>query len=185
MRQLSKRIPALVALVASLTVTGITGVAAQDPSADSPCVGSWVWRVTAVGQPESSGFTAFAMFTADGGFITERAPVTAGPADAPEKVTFPGSGYGAWQPTEADACAAIFVGRDTDLLGNLVDNVEIRLALQVAPDGQTITGTDYTTVMAPDGTVVFEGSSVTLAGTRIVVKLVPSPAPSASASAAP
>ena len=148
-----------------------------------------MWRVTAPDQPESSGFIAYALFVADGGFHTERAPVVAGPADAPESVTFPAGGYGAWEPTESGGCAVTFVGLDTDSLGTLLDTVEIRFVLEVGPDGQTIStvGLVYTTVSAPDGTVVFEGFGPTIAGTRVVVKLPPSPAPSPApgASAAP
>jgi hypothetical protein len=185
MRRSTSLVLTIVALCGSMIALS-PSVAAQDPTADSPCVGSWVWRVVPPGQPE---FIAYSMFMADGGFITERSPVTAGPADAPENVTFPGGGYGAWEPTETGACAATFVGLDTDSLGNLLTTVEIRFVLEVAPDGQTMStvGRDYATITAPDGSVVFEGFGGTITGTRIVVKLPPSPSPSpsASASAAP
>jgi hypothetical protein len=183
MRRSTALLITLLALCGSMIALS-PGVGAQDPTADSPCVGSWVWRVMPPDQPE---FTAYSMFLADGGFITEPAPVTAGPSDAPEKVTFPGGGYGAWEPTATGACAATFVGLDTDSLGNLLTTVEIRFVLEVGPDGQTMStvGRDYATIMAPDGSVIFEGFGGTITGTRIVVKLPPSPSQSPSASAAP
>jgi hypothetical protein len=175
----------LVALSGSM-IAASPAVVAQDPIAHSPCVGSWVWRVMPPGQP---AFIAYSIFLADGGFITERETVTAGPPDAPDRVTFGAGGYGAWEPTETGACAATFVGLDTDSLGNLLDTVEIRFVLEVQPDGQTMrtVGRDYATVWAPDGTVLFEGFGATIEGTRVVVKLPPSPSPSQSpgASAAP
>ena len=114
MRRSTSLLITLVALCGSM-IAASPSVVAQGPSADSPCVGSWMWRVTPLGQPE---FTAYAMFLADGGFHTERAPVVAGPPDAPENVTFPAGGYGAWEPTESGGCAVTFVGLDTDSLGN-------------------------------------------------------------------
>ena len=181
MRRSTSLLMTLVALCGSM-IAASPGVTAQDATADSPCVGSWVWRVMPPGQPE---FTAYSMFLADGGFITEREAVTAGPPDAPEEVTFGAGGYGAWQPTATGACAATFVGLVTDSLGNLLNTVEIRFVLVVAPDGQTMStvGRDYATIMAPDGSVVFEGVGGTITGTRIVVKLLPSPSPAVSASA--
>ena len=179
MRRSTSLLMTLVALCGSMLVAS-PSVVAQEPSADSPCVGSWVWRVTPPGASRSSPPTPCSWPMA--GSITERETVIAGPPDAPEKVTFAAGGYGAWEPTETGACAATFVGLDTDSLGNLLDTVEIRFVLEVGPDGQTIStvGHDYATVSAPDGTVLFEGFGATIAGTRVVVKLPPSPAPSPS-----
>ena len=184
MRRSTSLLITLVALCGSMLVAS-PSVVAQGPSPDSPCVGSWMWRVTGLGEPE---FTAYALLLADGGFHTERAPVVAGPADAPENVTFPAGGYGAWEPTEDGGCAVTFVSLNADPQGNVLNTVEISFVLDVGPDGQTISSRlNYATVTAPDGTVLFEGSGGTLAGTRVVVKLPPSPAPSPApaASAAP
>jgi hypothetical protein len=181
MRQLSKRIAALAALLAALTVTGIAGAAAQDATAmpGSACVGTWLLRVTPLGQEASSGFPVNATFHADGTFVTEGAPVSPGPADAPDKVTVMSTAQGVWQPTASGGCAVTHVFYDSDLQGNLVNTVEIRIVLVVGPDGNTMTteGTDFATVTAADGTVLFSGPGNTVTGTRLVVMLAPTPSP--------
>ena len=87
---------------------------------------------------------------------------------------------GVWQPTESGGCAVTHVFYNSDLSGNLASTVEIRIVLVPGPDGMTMTteGTDYATVTAPDGTVLFSGPGNTVEGTRLVVKFAPVPSSS-------
>lgn len=89
---------------------------------------------------------------------------------------------GVWQATDTGACAVTHVFYVTDAKGNQLNTLEIRLLMVVGPDGSTMDGTDYATVMAPDGTVLVSGPGNTVGGTRLVVKMAPdtsaaSPAP--------
>ena len=114
-------------LAIATIISGAVGAAAQDatPTPGQDCVGTWLLRVTALGQPESTGFPVNATFGADGSFITEGAPVSAGPPDAPENVTVASTAQGVWEPTESGACAVNHVFYNSDLGGNLVNTVEI------------------------------------------------------------
>ena len=51
---------------------------------------------------------------------------------------------------------------------------------RVGADGDTMTtvGTDYATVTAADGTVLFSGPGNTVEGSRVVLLLAPAPSPS-------
>jgi hypothetical protein len=163
-------------LAIATIICGTVGAAAQ-ATADGgqDCVGTWLLRVTALDQPESPGFPVTATFGADGSFITEGAPVSAGPPDAPENVTVASTAQGVWEPTESGACAVNHLFYNSDLGGNLVSTVEIRIVVTVGPDGNTMTsdGPDFATVTAADGTVLFSGPSNTVEGTRLVLQLPP------------
>ena len=181
MRQLPKRIPSVIILAATLCLGGFSGAAAQDATATpaSGCVGTWLLRVTGIDQPPSTGFPVSAIFAADGSFIVTSPTVSPGPADAPDAATFLNPGLGVWAATDTGACAVTHVFYVADAQGNLVNTLEIRLLMKVGPDGNTMDGTDYATVMAPDGTVLFAGPGNTVGGTRLELKLAPpaSPAP--------
>jgi hypothetical protein len=176
-------IPAVAILVASLAAAGVTGVAAQDPTSTpgQSCVGTWLLRVTGLGKPASSGFPVTATFGADGTFIASSPPVSPGPADAPDKVSFTSTAQGVWEATDPGECAITHVFYSTDAQGNLT-TLEIRLLMTLGPDGNTMAGTDYATATAPDGTVLFSGPGNTVEGTRLAVKLAP---PASSPSPAP
>ena len=143
------------------------------------CVGTWLLRVTALGQPESTGFPVTATFGADGTFISSSPPVSPGPTDAPDQVRFTSTAQGVWEATDSGDCAVTHIFYSTDAQGNLL-TLEIRLLMALGPDGSTMAGTDYATGSAPDGTVLFSGPGNTIEGTRLTVKLAPaasSPSP--------
>ncbi|MCY7417806.1 MAG: hypothetical protein LH650_04790, partial [Chloroflexi bacterium] len=106
-----------------------------------------------------------------------------GPADAPDHVSLMSTGQGVWQPTVTGGCAVSHVFYNSDAQGNLLNTIEIRIVFVLGPDGNSMTtqGTDYATVTAPDGTVLFSGPGNTVEGTRLVLKF----APTASSSPAP
>ena len=170
----------LFALLATLGFASGSVIAAQDATAmpaTHGCVGTWLLRVTGIGQPKSTGFPVNATFHADGTFITQGPPVSPGPADAPEKVSFMSIGQGVWQPTDTGGCAVTHVFYNADAQGHLLNTIEIRIAFVLGPDGDTLTsdGTDYATITAPDGTVLFSGPGNTVEGTRLVVMFAPAP----------
>jgi hypothetical protein len=181
MRHFLKQIPSVAILCASLCVTGITGVAAQDatPMPGQGCVGTWLLRVTGLGQPASTSFPVTAIFGADGSFIVT-SPVVRPAQGAPDQANFLNPGLGVWQATDTGTCAVTHVFYVTDAKGNQLNTLEIRLLMVVGPDGNTMDGTDYATVMAPDGTVLVSGPGNTIGGARLVLKLAPpasSPSP--------
>ena len=144
------------------------------------CVGTWLLRVTPLGPPGATGFPVNATFTSDGTFVTEGPPVSSGPPDAPENVTVSSTAQGVWEPTESGGCAVNHLFYNSDLEGNLVNTVEIRIVFTIGPDGNTMTsdGPDFATVTAPDGTVLFSGAGNTVEGTRLILQLPPSSSPS-------
>ena len=161
-------------------LSGAAAASAQDdtdPSGHS-CVGTWLLRVTPLGEPASSGFPVSATFEADGSFIVTGYVASPGQADAPDAPTFLSPGLGVWEATDAGACAVTHLVYIADAQGNPLNTLEIRLMEVVGPDGNTMTGTDYATVMAPDGTMLFEGPGNTVEGTRFVLQLPPASSPS-------
>ena len=92
--------------------------------------------------------------------------------------TFLNPGLGVWQATDTGACAVTHVFYVADAKGNQLNTLEIRLLMVVGPDGNTMDGTDYATVMAPDGTVLVSGPGNAVNGTRLVLKLAPTPSAS-------
>lgn len=175
------RVMPIFVLLAAMSASSATGAAAQDASstpASSSCVGTWLLRVAPTGQPASTGFPVSAIFGADGSFIVSSPTVQPGPPDAPENANFLNPGLGVWQATDTGACAVTHVFYVADAKGNQLNTLEIRLMMTVGPDGNTMDGTDYATVMAPDGTVLVSGPGNTVSGTRLVVKLAPTPSSS-------
>ena len=169
----------LLALAGSLAA--ISGVAAQETTAATDphsCVGTWLLQVTPLGEPASSGFPVAATFEADGSFIVTGFVASPGPADAPDAPTFLSPGLGVWEATDTGACAVTHFVHIADAQGDPLNTLEIRLLEVVGPDGTTMTGPDYATVMAPDGSILFEGPANTVDGTRFSLKLAPATSPS-------
>ena len=167
---------------------GLTALAAIPASAaGEDCVGTWLLQVTPVGQPASTGFPVSATFGADGSFIVAGYVLQPGSADAPDDPSFLSPGLGVWEATDTGACAVTHLVYIADKQGNPLSTLEVRLLQTVGPDGNTMTGTDYATVTAPDGTVLFAGPGNTVDGTRLELKVAPpagSPSPMPEASPA-
>ena len=169
--------------LAITTILSGTGAASAQDTTDlsgHPCVGTWLTRVTPLAPPGASGFPVNATYTSDGTFITEGPPVSPGPPDAPENVTVASTAQGVWEPTGSGGCAVNHIFYSSNLAGELVNTVEIRIVMMVEPDGQSMTsdGPDFVTVTAADGTVLFSGAGNSVEATRLVLQLPPASSPS-------
>jgi hypothetical protein len=173
----------ILTLAAGLAFATSQGVAANGDPSGSGCVGTWLVTITALGQPASTSRHALLTLFADGSLVEASQPVVPGPPDAPENVNFSSSGHGVWMETDTGDCAMTFMFYNADAKGALANTIEIRIVFELGPDGDTITsvGSDFATVTAADGTVLFSGPGNTVEGTRMVVALPPMASPSPSA----
>jgi hypothetical protein len=179
LRRFTILITSLAVLAGSLAAASI-GAAASDTPSGQACVGTWQARVTSLGQPPSTARPVLLTLEADGTVVEASQPVVPGPPDAPDKVSFGSPGQGVWQATDTGSCAVTFLFYNADGQGNLANTIKIRIVLIVGSDGNTISsdGSDYVTVTAPDGTMLFSGPGNTAEGTRVVVELPPTPSSS-------
>jgi len=146
------RRPTIVLLLSVVTLATLIGgrvVVAQDPEvADHPAKGSW----TVESDPGDTEFSPRLMIlSADGGAIFVSG----------EKLT----GIGAWAPTDATSAAVSFT-----VVTNGPAQIVIRASIEVAPDGQSFTGT-FTNEAVFDpagGGTSGEIGPGTISGTRLV-----------------
>ena len=162
MRQLSKRIPALVVLVASLTVAGITGAAAQDASpADHPIVGAWI-----VSTPSGP---AIEVFHADGTY-TAPFPVSGVP---PSGLTYQSTQVGVWEPAGPQTARMSVVFLYSDTQGTFTGSFTYDGSQTVSEDGSSIMADDGGTATVRDASgevvMVLPADHGVVVGTRMRV----------------
>lgn len=141
---------------------------ADDPSSGHSVVGSWrLMAGGAAGTP--AGDPTLATFAPDGSLILSARAVRPALPGMPFKFIHFSTGHGAWEATDERSVAFTIVHLRTDETGNFRGTVTVSGTLEVADDGQTISGIETFTVRGPADEVMAAFPDA-LEGTRISVE---------------
>ncbi|MDQ3514668.1 MAG: hypothetical protein M3462_13605 [Chloroflexota bacterium] len=143
---------------------------AQDASQDHSVIGSWQLLAGAPeGQPE--GDPTLATFSPDGSLVVSGRPVRPALPGLPFKFTYFSAGHGVWEASGEHAIDFTIVHVRTDEDGVYRGSTTVSGTLEIADDGQSLSGAETFTIGDPAGTgAVIPAFGFSLEGTRITLQ---------------
>lgn len=177
MRRIVVSVP-VIALVVGLLASGVrpgAGVVQGTPAAEGdPLIGSWLVLVTFEGQG-SIEFTNLITFTDEGTVLAASGGQLPGLPSVFSTGLVLTEGHGAWTPTGERGAAATFRFLTLDQAGGIASTNTSRLAVDVDPSGNALTGTFTLDLVSPSGNPMGTGRG-TLRAERIGIEPMATPA---------